>query len=158
MVINTTQNTRVSEAVAFQSLLGSDLSWFHKSNWKLCILTKISPKFKRKWRNKCNCDNFLSNFEGNYEMSGKQKSQFTQKSLVVLWQWFIVQFVSHCSTIIIVMSSIVLPGCLEQRWVSCAGDDGEAWRCILLSRAIKRTLSTRPLVIICSEGVSRAMG
>lgn len=52
----------------------------------------------------------------------------------------------------------MLKGCLEQRWVSYASDDTEAWKCLVLTRALKRVLTTRPIVIVVSENVSRPMG
>ncbi|XP_035710254.1 phenolphthiocerol synthesis polyketide synthase type I Pks15/1 isoform X2 [Folsomia candida] len=47
-------------------------------------------------------------------------------------------------------------GC--QFWITYAGDDKEAWKCIGLARSVKRTLSTRPLGVILSDNVSLDMG
>ncbi|XP_021946582.1 phenolphthiocerol synthesis polyketide synthase type I Pks15/1-like [Folsomia candida] len=47
---------------------------------------------------------------------------------------------------------------LKQYWVSYAGDESEVWKCVLLARALRRSLTTRPLVVIVSDNVSHDLG
>ncbi|XP_021946548.1 phenolphthiocerol synthesis polyketide synthase type I Pks15/1-like [Folsomia candida] len=51
-----------------------------------------------------------------------------------------------------------MSSCLKQHWVSYAGDEGEVWKCVLLARALRRSLTTRPLVVIVSDNVSHDLG
>ncbi|XP_035705542.1 phenolphthiocerol synthesis polyketide synthase type I Pks15/1 isoform X2 [Folsomia candida] len=51
-----------------------------------------------------------------------------------------------------------MSSCLQQRWVTYAGNDEEAWKCFLLARSLKRSLTTRPLCVIISDKVSLALG
>ncbi|XP_035712782.1 phenolphthiocerol synthesis polyketide synthase type I Pks15/1 [Folsomia candida] len=46
----------------------------------------------------------------------------------------------------------------SQMWVTYAGDDTEAMKCIGLGRSLKQTLTTRSLGVIVSDRVSKAMG
>lgn len=44
-----------------------------------------------------------------------------------------------------------------QRWVTAAENDTEAWKCLVIVRALRRILTTRPLIAILGNHVTREM-